>query len=324
MTEEHLIRFITHRSTPEEVKQIEEWISADEKNAEYLFELERLWSVKNETLFSEDRHIEESYNRLLRQLSLKKKTRLFSFWTKGAAAAIIVVLLSLNIYKQWNEEEGMNIIEVPKGELVSLTLSDGTRVWLNADTKFSYPSGFLAKNREVTIDGEGYFEVTPHKKPFIVKGELFNVKVLGTEFNIKAHANEDAEISLKKGQIEVKRSGSDMDQMILKPDEQICYTRDGHTRFSSKDLSTINNWSKGEIAFYSQPLSVIIKALERKYNVSIVLQDKELSDSVFTCRTKSGATLVEVLELLKETHSINYILEPNQVTITKNELPMKK
>jgi len=223
------------------------------------------------------------------------------------------------MFQQWNKTSGMNVIEVPKGELATLTFSDGTKVWLNADTRFSYPSNFMAKKREVIIEGEGYFDVIPNKKrPFVVKGDLFNVNVLGTQFNIKAHKNEDAEISLKEGKIEVNPLEDEKKKMILHPNEQLCYTTDGKTILMKKDLSAINSWSRGETAFYSQPLSVIAKTLERKYNVSIIIKGKNLEKEIFTCRTKAGVTVINVLDLLKETQRIEYGFDQeNNIIITK-------
>lgn len=327
MNDQQLIRFITHRCTPEETKQIEEWISLDKKNAEYLFEMEHFWGLKNEAFFSDEQEIETAYGRFISQIRRKSKARFYLSWGKYAAMLALIILFSINIYmlQQWNSTSGMNVIEVPKGEMATLTLSDGTKVWLNADTKFSYPSHFMAKNREVIIEGEGYFDVSPNKRrPFIVKGDMFNVNVLGTKFNIKAHKDEDAEISLKSGKIEVNRTGDEDKKIILNPNEQLCYTIDGRTILAKRDMSSIDSWSRGETAFYSQPLSVITKTLERKYNVSIMIKGKNLENEVFTCRTRAGVSLIEVLNLLKDTQRIEYGFDHNNnIIITKKQMLME-
>lgn len=326
MNDQLLIRFITHQCTPEEVRQIDEWISSDKKNAEHLFEMERLWGLKNEALFSCEQEIETAYNQFITKAHQKKRLRFYLSWGKYAAMLALVILFSLNVYMlgQWGDTSGINIIEVPKGEMATVILSDGTKVWLNADTRFSYPSQFMGRKREVTIEGEGYFDVSSDKKrPFIVKGDMFNVSVLGTEFNIRAHKDEDAEISLKEGKIEVNRTGDDNKKIILNPNEQLCYTVDGKSILTKKDLSSISNWSKGEVAFYSQPLSVITKTLERKYNVSIMIKGKNLEKEIFTCRTKAGVTLIEILDLLKDTQRIEYGFDnDSNIIITKKHMPM--
>ena len=326
MDDQTLIRFITHCATPEETKEIARWISSSKRNSEYFFEMERMWSLKNEYHFSDKHETDMAFERLRTKTHPQSNIyRLYS-WSKYVAVVVLILLLSVNLYKMmhWERAGGMNIIEVPKGELVSLILSDGTKVWLNAETTFSYPSHFSSKMREVFIEGEGYFEVSPDAgKPFWVKGDLFNVKVLGTEFNVQSYKNEDAVISLKEGKIEVAPAGVTGKNMTMNINEQIRYTTDGQTILKKKDMQSVGAWRKGEIAFYAQSLSDIVKALERKYERIIILEDKELAGMVFTCRTKSGATLMEILNLLKATNQIDYTLDNNTIVITKNNQPME-
>jgi ferric-dicitrate binding protein FerR (iron transport regulator) len=327
MDDQLLIRFLTHRCLEEELRQINQWIAADKTNADWLFEMEQIWSLKDELHFSDEQKIIRAYNHFISGMEAKavmkqKKQNLFISVAKYAATAAIILLLSINLYKMRDEEVPltMNIVEVPMGERVSLTLSDGTRVWLNADTRFYYPSRFMSKktsSREVIIDGEGYFEVAKDaKRPFTVKGDLFDISVLGTEFNVKAHKNEAAEISLKEGKIKVGTSGRG-DPMILSPNDQIRVSTNGRTRLQQTDMTTINSWTNGEIAFKDEPLSVIIKTLERKFNIPIILIDHDLSDELFHCRTSSEKTLFDVLDLLKDTRRMNYKFEDNRVLITK-------
>ena len=140
MNEDLLIRYLTHRCTPVEIKEIDKWVAADQANADWLFEVERVWSLKDELRFSDKREIEDAYNRFV--FSLQKNSspkryspkRSLSFsWLKYAVAIFLVGLLSMNLYLIFDEEEiRVNEIEVPNGQRVSLILSDGTRVWLNA------------------------------------------------------------------------------------------------------------------------------------------------------------------------------------------------
>ena len=100
---------------------------------------------------------------------------------------------------------------VPAGQRVELVLEDGTRVWLNSKSKLTYPTSFGKKEREVILDGEGYFEVTKNEKaPFIVKTHKYDIKVLGTTFNISAYQNKLSafETSLLEGAVEVFSSNN--------------------------------------------------------------------------------------------------------------------
>lgn len=327
MDNEILIRFFNHQCTAEEIKRIDEWLESDPDNARYLFEMERVWSLKNVIHYAGNSEKEIAYGRLTAHINPKKRVHRYSLFMRYAAIFVLLVAFSVYLYltAPWQNSSGFNLIEVPRGELVSITLSDGTKVWLNADTRFSYPDRFGSRNREVILDGEAYFEVSPNKKkPFIINSERINVEVLGTEFNIRAHKDEDAEVSLKTGKIQVTEVNDMHNKVLMSPNQQMRYTRDGKMALSYMDMSSVDSWRNGGIAFISQPLSSIIKTLERKYKVTITLDDTSMADEIFTCRARSGATLPQVLNLLKETKRIHYIYrDNNNVIITKKDMPME-
>ncbi|MDR0429481.1 MAG: FecR domain-containing protein [Tannerellaceae bacterium] len=326
MDDQLLIRYFTHRCSTEEIKQIGQWIAEDKANADWLFGMEQLWSLKDELRFSEEQEISLAYNRFLwgqkADVTYRRKEHANRYlrWVKYGVAAIIIILLSLNLY-QLRQKEGaiaMNMVEVPKGEKASITLSDGTKIWLNAETKFTYPFQFGLKNREVKIEGEAYFEVAKNeKKPFIVKGSNFNIHVLGTRFNVNAHPGEDVSIALKEGKISVDSKNSE-NQMILKPSDYLQLTTDGRTILQKTDISTIDSWTKGEVAFTAQSLAAIVRSLERTFNVPIILKDESLSRELFNCRAQAGTSLFGILELLRETRRMNYRFDNDSIVITKN------
>ena len=104
---------------------------------------------------------------------------------KYVAAVIIIGLLGLNLYKMVQPATvGENTVEVPKGQRASLMLSDGTKIWLNSQSKLIYPTQFSDKERNVRLEGEAFFDVA-HKEhlPFVVHSPLLAIKVLGTKFN---------------------------------------------------------------------------------------------------------------------------------------------
>ncbi len=327
MDDDLLIRFFNHQCTPREMAQIDEWLASDPANSRYLFEMERIWSLKNVIHYARSNETETSYRQVVRQIYPKSRTRKYTFLIRYAAIFALLVIASVYLYFSSSRQDshGLNLIEVQRGEMASVTLSDGTKVWLNADTRFSYPDRFGSRNREVTLDGEAFFEVAHLKnKPFIVNGEKFNIEVLGTEFNLKAHKNEDAEISLKTGKIQVTDALNPDNKVLMKPHQQLRYSTNGKMILSDMDMSSVDNWRNGGIAFVSQPLSAIIKSLERKYIVTITLKDRELAGEIFNCSARPGFTLEQVLNLLRETQRIDYKFEnANHVIIIKNDMPME-
>ncbi|MDR2968318.1 MAG: FecR domain-containing protein [Tannerellaceae bacterium] len=325
MDDQLLIRFLTHKQSPEDLKAIDRWINQDKANADWLFEMERIWILKDELRLSDEELISRSYKQFLSRkenslmpLSPKRRKRLFA--GMKYAAAIVLILLSLYIYhSQYGEyTSAINMIETRKGERASITLSDGTKVWLNADTKLIYPSQFGRKKREVTLEGEGYFEVAKEeKKPFVLNGKAFNIHVLGTQFNVNAYPGEDVGIALKEGKINVEVKEAER-QLELNPSDHLSLTADGKTILQTIDVATINSWTKDEFIFVAQPLSAILRSLERRFNVPIILEEESLSSELFNCRAQKGTGLPDILELLRGTKNMSYRVNNDSIIITKN------
>lgn len=238
---------------------------------------------------------------------------------------VLLGLLSLTLYMQREEEVvAQHIIEVPKGQQATLTLSDGTKVSLNSGSKFTYPSNFSSHNRKVGLSGEGYFEVTRQGgAPFIVSLPLLEIKVLGTIFNVKAYTGEDAEVTLEKGKVEIfvdhPHGNKEANPLQLSPNQQLRCTPDKQTSLSEVDPALSTSWLVGGFFFDNRPLASIVKDLERRFDVVIRISDAETAKEIFTCHTKAGATLEQILDVLQNTRKLNYIRnEKTYLILTPN------
>lgn len=275
MEEQLLIRFLSKQCTPEEICQVSDWIEADDANKTWLFETERIWSLKDEIRFSDKKELKSAYNRFL---SLQKKRkgnkRLYISWIKYAAAIFICAILSYNVYyhtKGENPEMEYNTVEVPAGQRVSLTLGDGTKVWLNSMSRFTYPVNFSKDKRIVRLEGEGYFEVKKEdRKSFIVEGTVLDAVVLGTTFNMKVY-DEEAVVSLTTGSLKVRMKENDR-EVILHPKEKAVKQGEDLTvmPFTGEDDAM---WKNGIIAFKETPLPEALKTLSRHYNATFELKN---------------------------------------------------
>ncbi|MDR1501967.1 MAG: FecR family protein [Prevotella sp.] len=330
MDEQLLIRYLNHQSTAEETKQVFEWISANKENEKWLFETEYIWSLKDEVHFSDKKEISRAYQQFVTRNKIfsfqKSKKQLIVSWSKYVAVAIIAILLVINIFKLQKTQEmssQMNVIEVPKGQRASVILSDGTKVWLNAESKLTYPSGFSSQKRSVSLEGEGFFEVVRSEEiPFEVHVPLLNVTVLGTMFNIKAYKDEITEVILEEGKIEIMLHTDPDNPIPMNPNDQVLYSvESGLTVNRSIYASTIRKWIIGETYFYNQPLKNITKELERRFNRPIIIRDKELEEELFNCHTQPDATLIQIMNLLKETRRIDYFQNEKEIIVfnPKNE-----
>ena len=197
-------------------------------------------------------------------------------------------------------------------------LSDGTKVWLNSHSKFTYPARFSSKNRDVELEGEGFFEVAHNEKvPFVVHADLLQVKVLGTKFNVKVYNEEPSAITLAEGKVEVATNDNEH-KVTLRPNEQVTYSREnGLAVNKSVNTSLVRSWTVGEAAYVNEQLIDIVTDLERRFNVHIIVKDQELDTELFTCRFKETAKISQVLTLLKDTRKLDYKIQGDQIQIYK-------
>ncbi|MBE9599443.1 FecR family protein [Pedobacter sp. MC2016-24] len=167
-------------------------------------------------------------------------------------------------------QAGQNItLNTPKGGQYRVTLSDGTKVWLNAASSLSYPSNFTGKERKVKLEGEAYFEVAHNAShPFIVSTNEQQVKVLGTSFNVNAYANERKTVTtLLNGRVELSSSRVSATTQ-LHPGQQAVFDQSGFG-VGAVDATLYAAWKDGEFRFKATPLIEALRQVERWYDLDI-------------------------------------------------------
>ncbi|WP_184543141.1 FecR family protein [Mucilaginibacter sp. FT3.2] len=222
-------------------------------------------------------------------------------WAGVAAAVAAVTLLGFLFYsRQANQQFNAAVIkkiDVPFGKMMQVTLSDGTKVKLNAGSHFTYPSVFAGNQREVNLEGEGFFEVTKNpKRPFLVHTTGFTVKVLGTIFNVKAYRDDKStETTLLKGKVQVELADDPDKKIILSPHEKLTInspsvvtdqpakTAIAKIKYEVATLPNIstdtypeNAWIDNKIVFANSEFEDVARQMERKYDVQIVFKDDAL------------------------------------------------
>ena len=191
-----------------------------------------------------------------------------------------------------------NTVSTPRGGQYQVTLSDGTRVWLNAASSLRFPTLFTGKHRKVQVSGEAYFEVTSNvQHPFLVdlNGEC-EVEVLGTHFNVNNYANEESvRTTLLEGSVKVSR-GKDI--KLLRPGQQAVV--DGHIVIDkSVDMDEVMAWKNGFFNLENKNLGEVMKQLERWYDIDVRYEGK-IPAIRFTGDMDRGVNLSEVLKFLSE------------------------
>lgn len=209
-----------------------------------------------------------------------------------------------------------NYLSIPRGGQFSLTLADGTQVWLNSETKIKYPVLFKAgQTRNVELlYGEAYFDVSPSTAhqgaSFKVRAKGQEIEVLGTEFNIKAYQDEQHIYStLVEGKIAVSTSTQND---ILQPGEQAVLFNNAIT-VKTVDVFNETAWRKGVFSFKDMPLKNIMTVLSRWYNVNVVFDNKQLENETFTGVLGREQSLQEILSIISDINKIEYEINTNTV-----------
>jgi len=215
----------------------------------------------------------------------------------------------------------LNKEKTPKGKKQHIILEDGTQVWLNANSELRYSKNFSReKSREVFLVGEAFFDVSENKgKPFIVFTSGLAIKVLGTAFNVRSYADDPVvETTLVRGKVTIASPEEDsLHQVTLLPNQQALFSKDSkklalEETVNAEDYSA---WKNGLMIFDNKPFAYIKETLERWYDVTITMEDEKSLSCSFSAKFKDK-TLVEVLEIFKNTESINYWVEGDQVFIS--------
>jgi ferric-dicitrate binding protein FerR (iron transport regulator) len=202
-------------------------------------------------------------------------------------------------------------ISTPYGGKTHFVLPDGSSVWLNSGSTFSYPSRFDGE-RIVELTGEAYFNVEKQKEPFKVKTKYGEVEVFGTEFNVKAYENETFLTTLESGAVVFTNIYGK--QAKLEPGTQVLFDNENF-KLRRVETKLFTSWKDGKLIFRDEPLQNIISQLERWYNVEIELQDERIKNLKYN-GTIEMETFSEVLELIKVTTPIKYSFDRKTRVLT--------
>lgn len=235
------------------------------------------------------------------QRSRRTRTNL-SLWI-GTAATLLIVLFGA--YAWWTQPVS---VTAPAGAQVTATLPDGSTVQLNSGTTLTYPRGFstlpgrAAPSRSVTLDGEAYFSVTHGERPFTVQTFNSRIEVLGTEFNVRARETDDGvtDVVVASGRVRVQRKAARAPEgVVLSEPGQRSRVATSVTASSVTDVSRTLAWRSRGFAVTDQPLSVVVRELERRFDLTLDLSDEAQAQggslSLYYARAVDAETIIHDL-----------------------------
>lgn len=211
-----------------------------------------------------------------------------------------------------------NKIVVPRGGEYFVTLSEGTKVWLDADSELEYPVFFSGDFREVKLKGNAYFCVTKkNDKPFVVRAGEFSLKVYGTEFNVNAYDLQNIETVLVNGSIGFKANESTPERMMEPNELAVSDSRTGLSEIHQVDIYPYIAWKNQNIVFVNERLESIMEKMARWYDVTVFFQDESLKDLRFDCNMRRYADIRDLFFFLEKTSNARFALNGRTVVISK-------
>lgn len=207
-----------------------------------------------------------------------------------------------------------NQLIVPAAKRSFLGLADGSRIWVNANTRVVYPVTFDDKEREIYVDGEIYIEVSPDKaRPFIVKSKKMDIRVLGTKFNVSAYeASQEASVVLVSGKVNVRTNNRT--ESVLEPSDRLSYEK-GFTDIRKVNVENYISWKDGFYTFDNESFSVVLDKLSNYYGKKI-----SYNSTVRALRCSGslnlGEDMVKILTGLESTMPVNFTIEGEYISVS--------
>lgn len=313
--DEQITAYLNNELSDEQRVELEQWVAADETHKQYYYEMTEVWLAVN-AIQDKKEATDRAYQHFLGRISQKKKSKKLSFYFIRTAVAVLLggLLIGSGFYLGNRQPDipfshAMQTVEVPLGSRSRIVLQDGTIVWLNAGSKLSYAAGFSPKERNVILEGEGYFEVTHNEKsPFMVRTNDIDIKVLGTRFSVKAYKDEESvEVILAEGTVNFINKNDLNASLIMKPEQQVIYDREsGRTNIRKVPVSQADDWTTGAHFFNELTLEQIARQLEKSFDVDFIFRNEEKKNLTFYGDFRSDDSLDDILMIMSSGGKFKY------------------
>lgn len=314
MTDELLVKFLLKETSPEEDRQVKDWIAADPTHEKQFSDFSVIWNT-SKNLESKSKVDENAaWERFKQRAGERKATpepvirpiqRSFG-WLKVAATVILVSLISLLLFRKSETQLTAN------NKVITETLPDGSVVTLNKNSSLTYSSSILGKKRRVELaKGEVFFNVKPDKsKPFIISSGEVSVEVVGTSFNVK-HKGSTTEVIVETGIVKVSEGS---ETVVLHAGDKVFV--DSQQRLQvEKSTDQLHNYYRSNIFVANNtPLWRVVEILNEAYNARIIIENPELRQLTLTTTFKNES-LAETLRIISETFNISVTQKDNQIIL---------
>lgn len=336
-----LAKFLAEECDNKEKQLVESWLSESPKNKEIMKELQKIWEASEHSDSSEDsfdtniewvvlqhRIEDESLNfntkHVNRSTWLSLYNPLLPTLSKVAALFLVAAMVGLFFIDRFyvppvdSNESVMNEISMEKGHRGGVTLSDGTKVYINSDSKIIIPNIFKADKREVFLEGEAYFDVAKNpNKPFLINTNGATVEVLGTSFAVRNYPGDNIiQAVVEEGTVAFRSQKEPKKNSVILTAGNLARLNVTNNEIQTDYVEDINfylSWRDGYLKFKDESMIEVAKQLERKYDIEVVFDSKEIAEMNLTAELRSRS-LARVLETISMSLKIEYTLLQDRVS----------
>lgn len=304
--EVQISNYLSDNCSDQEKDDLLTFLAVNDEAAKTFRDMSAVWALSSVPVFAkvEDSNLFRIKENISFDSTKQKPSRnILSLWVKVAAAVILLVgcnyfwyTYTENLTEVYTDAQSSYEIKVPAGSRTNIVLPDGTEVALNSGTVLRYGRGFGIRERNVTLDGEGYFRVAKNKEiPFYVNANDVQVQVVGTVFNVCAYNDDNyVMVSLLEGRVDLSASSGVV--MKLFPNEQVFYDKaTGQMKKMETNTSKSFDWLDGGLTFDNVPFADIAHRLERKFQVKIRIESERLKVEHFSGCFNSNQNINDIL-----------------------------
>ncbi len=287
-----LINYLKQETTVEENQQVEDWLRSDPENQKDLDKIRLVWEKSESLKDFEAVDLDRNWRSIQGKIGREKGSALkWQVW-KYAAAVLLIAAVSVFLLKP---EELKMQQAVASTDPLEVVLADGSTVWLNKGATLDYPEEFTASSREVTLTGEGYFDIAHNsQKPFKVLADGTTTEVLGTTFTVKEGEGELLEVVLATGKVRFTKGKQ---RVTLAPGQMVLVDAKGGVTKRDNSNPNFMSWKTRTLTFDNAPMKEVISEVSNLYDIVLEIEDKDFLDCPLTT-TFQDESLDDVLETI--------------------------
>jgi transmembrane sensor len=305
--EDLIIKYLQKKTDLNERERLFKWIAENQKNELQFIRLKKTFSLTRGIDHADEN---AAWKIIRKRVFLNRKVKQVSISMLKYAAIFIlsfIVFTQFDFSRKPETDLEYHYVTAEGNQINFITLSDGSKIWLNPGSKLQIPTNFSLENRQVHLQGQGYFEIVHNDaNPFLVHMNEEKIRVLGTRFNVNAYHSDYLEVTLINGKIQLFSKQQHISELI--PGEKLTFNYKNQTieREWLENTDFYSSWKSGNLHFENIRLTSILELLEKWYSVEFRLNQPEIGDIPFTGTLLKEEGLDQVLKLISSSSKLKY------------------